>query len=99
MSTEENATTGAWIRAELDAKGWKVDDLSYAAHIPARLIWKYLAGTEPGAKNLARIVQAFGYDAPWTNASGDSSTARERSYAILGTLAASPDLALAGANG
>lgn len=63
---ESHTTTGDWIRAELEAKGWKVDDLSYEAHIPARLIWKYLAGTEPGAQNLARIVQAFGYDAPWT---------------------------------
>jgi transcriptional regulator with XRE-family HTH domain len=96
---EEQGTTGDWIRAELDAKGWKVDDLSYQARIPARLIWKYLAGTEPGAQNLARIVQAFGYDAPWTNASSDSPTARERSLAILGMLAQDSDLALIGANG
>ncbi len=58
--------TGDWIRAELRLKGWKVEELARNSGIGLRLIQKYLAGTEPGAQNLARILMALGYDVPWS---------------------------------
>lgn len=78
---------GKWIRREREERGWSRDELGFRSHVSPRLIWRYEHGEgQPSITNLQRIAEAFGIALPWGDESGDSSTARERSYAILARL-------------
>lgn len=97
-----------WVIRHMEERGWKDPQLARKAELPEKTIGRIRTGasTDVRMRTFVAIVTAFGKE-PFTvynqvtlsDDSGDSSTARERSYAVLGMLAESGDLALAGANG